>query len=104
VVRFTPLTLYPSPPRGKSSRYPMDRRLGAGLDDVEKRKFLTLPGLDLRLLDRPVRSPSLYRLLYPCSPKIMYKFYYNFTELSVEIFMCKTQVTYINLNGGSVVV
>jgi hypothetical protein len=32
----------------------------AGLDDVEKRKFLTLPGLELR----PVRSPSLYRLSY----------------------------------------
>jgi hypothetical protein len=25
----------------------------AGLDDVEKRKFLTLPGLDLRPLSRP---------------------------------------------------
>jgi hypothetical protein len=29
---------------------------GAGLDDVEKRKFLTLPGLELRLLGRPARS------------------------------------------------
>jgi hypothetical protein len=27
----------------------------AGLDDVEKRKFLTLPGLELRPLGRPVR-------------------------------------------------
>jgi hypothetical protein len=26
-----------------------------GLDDVEKRKFLTLPGLELRPLGRPVR-------------------------------------------------
>jgi hypothetical protein len=34
----------------------------AGLDDVEKRKFLTLPGLDLRPLGRPARSQSLYRL------------------------------------------
>jgi hypothetical protein len=34
----------------------------AGLDDVEKRKFLTLPGLELRLLARPARSQSLYRL------------------------------------------
>jgi hypothetical protein len=39
----------------------------AGLDDVEKRKFLTLPGLELRLLGRPARSQSLYRLLYPGS-------------------------------------
>jgi hypothetical protein len=36
----------------------------AGLDDVEKRKFLTLPGLELRPLRRPARSQSLYRLLY----------------------------------------
>jgi hypothetical protein len=33
----------------------------AGLDDVEKRKFLTLPGLELRSLGRPARSQSLYR-------------------------------------------
>jgi hypothetical protein len=33
----------------------------AGLDDVEKRKFLTLPGLEL---GRPARSQSLYRLRY----------------------------------------
>jgi hypothetical protein len=32
--------------------------------DVEKRKFLTLPGLGLRPLGRPVRSQSLYRLRY----------------------------------------
>jgi hypothetical protein len=40
----------------------------AGLDDVEKRKFMTLPGLELRLLDRPARSQSLYRLRYPSTP------------------------------------
>jgi hypothetical protein len=31
----------------------------AGLDDMEKRKFLTLPGLELRPLGRPARSQSL---------------------------------------------
>jgi hypothetical protein len=36
-----------------------------GLDDMEKRKFLTLTGLELRLLGRPTCSQSLYRLLYP---------------------------------------
>jgi hypothetical protein len=36
----------------------------AGLDDVEKRKFLTLRGLELRSLRRPARSQSLYRLRY----------------------------------------
>jgi hypothetical protein len=33
-----------------------------GLDDVEKRKFLPPPGLELRPLSRPARSQSLYRL------------------------------------------
>jgi hypothetical protein len=41
----------------------MDPR--AGLDYVEKRKFLTLPTLELRPLGRPARSQSLYRLRYP---------------------------------------
>jgi hypothetical protein len=39
--------------------------LRAGLDDVEKGKFLTLPGLELPPLSRPARSQSLYRLRYP---------------------------------------
>jgi hypothetical protein len=33
-----------------------------GLDDMGKRKFLTLPGLERRLLGHPARSQSLYRL------------------------------------------
>jgi hypothetical protein len=37
----------------------------ASLDDVEKRKFLTLPGLELRPLGRPARSQLL--LSYPGS-------------------------------------
>jgi hypothetical protein len=36
-----------------------------GLDDMVKRKFLTLPGLELRPLSRPARGQSLYRLRYP---------------------------------------
>jgi hypothetical protein len=39
----------------------------AGLDDVEKRKFLIVPGFELRPLGRPARSQSLYRLRYPGS-------------------------------------
>jgi hypothetical protein len=31
-----------------------------GLEDVEKRKFLTIPGRELRPLGRPARSQSLY--------------------------------------------
>jgi hypothetical protein len=41
--------------------------LRAGLDDVEKRKHLALPGLQLRSLGRPARSQLLYRLRYPGS-------------------------------------
>jgi hypothetical protein len=39
----------------------------ASLDDVEKRKLLTLPGLELWLLSRPAHSQSLYWLRYPVS-------------------------------------
>jgi hypothetical protein len=37
----------------------------ASLDDVKKRRFLTLPGLELRPLGRAARSQSQYRLSYP---------------------------------------
>jgi hypothetical protein len=37
------------------------------LDDMEERKFLNLPELELRPLGRPARSQSLYRLRYPAS-------------------------------------
>jgi hypothetical protein len=36
----------------------------AGLDDVEKKKYLILPGLEVRPVGRPARSRSLYRLRY----------------------------------------
>jgi hypothetical protein len=38
-----------------------------GMDDVERRKILPLPGLEFRPLGRPARSQSLYRLSYPGS-------------------------------------
>jgi hypothetical protein len=37
----------------------------ASQDDVEKRKLLTLPGLELLPLGRPALSHSPYRLRYP---------------------------------------
>jgi hypothetical protein len=64
MVSFTPWPLYPE------ERAPGTHWIGgwvdprAGLDSAEKRKFLTLPGLELRPLGRPVRSQSLYRLRY----------------------------------------
>jgi hypothetical protein len=41
-----------------------------GLDDMEKRQFLTLPRLEPRSLGRPARSQSLYRLRYPGSKNV----------------------------------
>jgi hypothetical protein len=43
----------------------MDTR--GGMDEMEKRKFLTLLGVELRRLSRPPRGQSLYRLCYPGS-------------------------------------
>jgi hypothetical protein len=44
--------------------------LRAGLDNVKKTKFLILPGLELRPLNHPARSQSLYRLRYPGSNSV----------------------------------
>jgi hypothetical protein len=52
---------------GKEPQYPLDRRLSGpqtSLDAVEKKKLLTLPGLELQPLSRPARNQSLYRLRY----------------------------------------
>jgi hypothetical protein len=65
VVSFTPWPLYP---RGKSTWYTLDRRLGGSQSQCiqhEKKKFFTLKGLELRSICRPARSQSLYRLRYP---------------------------------------
>jgi hypothetical protein len=70
--RVISFTLRPSYPLGKSLRYPLDRRLcepQIRSGRLEKRKFLTLPGLELLPLSRPARSQSLYRLRYPGSDR-----------------------------------
>jgi hypothetical protein len=41
----------------------------AALDDVEKRKFLTLPGLELQPVGRPASSKSLCPLSIPAPNK-----------------------------------
>jgi hypothetical protein len=65
VVSFTSRPLYPEE---RAILYPLDKEAGwlrTDLDDdVEKRKFLTLSGLEPRFLRRPARSQSLYRLSY----------------------------------------
>jgi hypothetical protein len=48
----------------------------AGLNDVEKRKFLTLPGLELRPLGRPAHSVTIptalsRRLIFECAMRVM---------------------------------
>jgi hypothetical protein len=42
----------------------------AGLGDMEKRKFLILPGLELRPIGHAARSQSLYRLRCPGSYEV----------------------------------
>jgi hypothetical protein len=52
----------------------------AGLEDLEKRNFLTLPGLELRHLGRPARSRSLYRLSYTGSSTHLKKMSSTFAD------------------------
>jgi hypothetical protein len=89
-VSFTPRTLYP---RGKTPRYPLHSRgwigLRTGLDDAEKRKFLTLSGFELRPLGHPARSQSLYRLHYPCSGtgiRIKVEFFTIFRVIGISLY------------------
>jgi hypothetical protein len=63
VVSFMPRPLYSW---GNGPPYPLDRRdPRAGLDYMEKRKFLSPPGHELRPLGHPARSRPLNRLSYP---------------------------------------
>jgi hypothetical protein len=69
----------------------------AGPDDVERRKILPRPGLELRPLGRPARSQSLYRLRYPGFDRIqcmlVVKFHavcsrcHSFAECIVEVIV-----------------
>jgi hypothetical protein len=59
----------------------------AGLDDVEKTKFLILPGLELRPLSRPARSQSL------CRPRYHYPVHDIFCTLP---YLLKNKVLYVS--------
>jgi hypothetical protein len=63
--------------------------LRADLEDVEKRKFLILLGLELGPLGRPGRSQLLYRLRYPGSFPIIYIHNY-FIFLSRDLNMSQS--------------
>jgi hypothetical protein len=56
VVSFTPRPLYP---KGRSSRYPLDRRMGGPQSRSGREKFPAPTGT--RTPDHPARSPALYR-------------------------------------------
>jgi hypothetical protein len=61
-----------------------------GVDDVEKKKFLTPLGLEVRHLGSPERSQSLYRLRYPDSfyiGTILYVKFYIYIYIYIYIFM-----------------
>jgi hypothetical protein len=65
----------------------------AGLDDVEKRKFLTLLGLELRPIGRLARSQSLYRLSYLGPPNSGIHSNGNYLYIYIlffNLFMCLT--------------
>jgi hypothetical protein len=66
-VNFTPRTLYPPGKRSPGTHWIggwVDLR--AGLDDLEKRKFLTLPGLELQPVascytDYAIPAPPIFK-------------------------------------------
>jgi hypothetical protein len=75
----------------------------AGLKHLEKRKFLTLLGLELRPLGRPAHSQSLYRFCYVGSPYIdtlfleKATFILSYTVLSSGYFVAARHVTNQNV-------
>jgi hypothetical protein len=69
----------------------------ADLDDVEKRKFLTLPGHELRPLDRPARNQPLYLLRCPAPTLDQFE-----TKLNLrDCFYCKIPQFHILSNLSS---
>jgi hypothetical protein len=66
--------------------------LRASLDDVKKRKFLILPGLELRPLGHPARS-KLYRLRYPATCPYLFEMHFNI------ILPCMLRTSTISVSG-----
>jgi hypothetical protein len=58
----------------------------AGLDDMEKTKFLTLPELELGPFGRPARNQSLYRMSYPGSYSYILSLYGSTALLILAAF------------------
>jgi hypothetical protein len=68
-----------------------------GLNGLKKRKFLTLPGLELRPLGRPTRSQSLYRLCYQYFVVDVCSIVYKGDDLRLAIFACYSWEITLNL-------
>jgi hypothetical protein len=64
-----------------------------GLDDVEKRKFLTVPGLELRPLGRPARRQSVYQLCYLISDCMENKHYKYIIIIIITIIFVNLLLT-----------
>jgi hypothetical protein len=92
VISFTTRPLYT---QWKNPWYPLDRRLG-GLQSrsgngVKEKNSQPPPGIELRSSDRPARSQSLHRLIYPRSQNICATvrkkmLYINFDWLLIHLF------------------
>jgi hypothetical protein len=97
-------------PSGEEPRVPIWQEVvdpRAGQNDVEERKFLILPGLELRPLGRPARTQSLYWTRYPDSwkglmslRKILIKKHCG-TEKKTEDCRSKVKVTTLKFRNWS---
>jgi hypothetical protein len=56
-----------------------------GMEDVERRKILPIPWLELWSLGRPARNQSLYRLSYPGDVLITWFYVFYLTQWSIRI-------------------
>jgi hypothetical protein len=74
VLSFTPRPLYSQGKKAGTHWIGGWVNPRAGLDDVEKRKFLTLPGLELRPLGLPACSQLQYGQRYPDPSKVALKY------------------------------
>jgi hypothetical protein len=96
VVNFTPRPLYLPPGERSPSTHWMGGwvDLRDDLDDLETRKFLAIPGLELQPLGHPARSQSLYRLCYPgCDLRHLIS--YLITEPATTRYLMKN----LNISG-----
>jgi hypothetical protein len=71
--------------------------LRAGLDDLEKRKFLTLPGLELRPLGRPAVASRYtdYAIPAPIRVRTVYIMCKITNELTARCHFVQEDVSYI---------